>query len=187
MSNRSAAIGLFAIYAGSVVLANWLVTRYGLIGIGFGLMAPAGTVAIGGAIMTRDLLQDAGGRCLVLLAILAGASLSFAISARQVAVASGVTFLLAESLEFAVYTPLRRRVGWGTSRWASVIAAANVTGALADTLLFLYLAGFPLTLATVGGQMACKAYVTVAVVTLGLGIRRATARDREAAAGGEPA
>jgi queuosine precursor transporter len=170
--NRPAAAALLAVYVGSVVLANWLTTRYGLLGVGLGLTAPAGTFAIGGAIMTRDLLQDAGGRVLVIAAILAGALLSFAVSSHQIAFASGVTFLLAESLEFAVYTPLRRRAGWGTGKWAAVVAVANVTGALADTLIFLHLAGFPVTWPTVGGQMLGKAYVTAAVILAGLAIRR---------------
>ena len=126
--------------------------------------------------MTRDLLQDALGRIAVLAAIVIGAVLSFAVSSHQIAVASGVTFLVAESLEFAVYTPLRRRSGWGTRKWAGVVSVANVTGALADTLLFLYLAGFPVNFTTVGGQMLGKAYVTIAVVVLGVLIRRQVTR-----------
>lgn len=167
-----AAAGLLVIYIGSVVLANWLVTRYGLIGVGFGLVAPAGTFAVGGVIMTRDLLQDAAGRIAILAAIAAGAAISWGTSSHQIAIASGVTFLLAELLEFAVYTPLRRRAGWGTGKWAATVALANVTGALADTLLFLKLAGFPVTGDTVGGQMLGKAYVTAAVILAGLAIRR---------------
>ena len=180
-----AAAGLLAIYAGSVVLANWLTTRYGLIAVGpAGLMATAGTPAVGGVIMTRDLLQDAAGRLAVLAAILAGGALSFAVSSHQVALASGLTFLIAESLEFAVYTPLRRRTGWGSGKWAAVVAVANATGALADTLIFLRLAGFPVTGATVAGQLAAKAYVTAAVVLAGVVIRHAgLLRQPEHAAG----
>ena len=61
--NWTAAIPLLAIYIGSVVAANWLTTRYGLISIGFGLYATAGTIAVGGAIMTRDFLQDGDPPC----------------------------------------------------------------------------------------------------------------------------
>ena len=171
MKNRPAAAGLFAVYVGSVVLANWLTTRYGLVRAGFGLLCPAGTFAIGGVIMTRDLLQDAAGRLAVLAAIVIGAGLSFLVSSHQIAAASAITFLIAESLEFAVYTPLRRRAKWGTGKWAGVVAVANVTGALADTLIFLHLAGFPVTGLTVGGQMLGKAYITAAVIAAGLLIR----------------
>ena len=172
LRNYPAAGALLVIYIGSVVLANWLTTRYGLVQAGFGLLCPAGTFAVGGVIMTRDLLQDAAGRIAVLAAIVLGAGLSFLVSSPQIAAASGITFLIAESLEFAVYTPLRRRARWGTGKWAGVVALANVTGALADTLIFLHLAGFPVTWSTVGGQMLGKAYVTVAVVAAGLAVRR---------------
>lgn len=174
----AAACALAAVYIGSIVTANWLTTRYGLIAIGFGLYATAGTLAVGGVIMTRDLLQDAAGRLAVLVAILAGAGLSYAVSSHQIAVASGVTFAIAESLEFAVYTPLRRRVGWGSGRWGIVVCGANFTGALADTLIFLRLAGFPMTIPVIAGQMVGKAYVTAAVVIAGLAIRATLARLR---------
>ena len=183
MPRKRTGIGLLAIYIGSVVAANWLTTRYGLVRAGFGLYCTAGTFAVGGVIMTRDLLQDALGRAAVLGAIVVGAGLSYAVSSHQIAVASGVTFLVAESLEFAVYTPLRRRVGWGTGRWSGVVGVANVTGALADTLLFLWLAGFPLTWPVVGGQMLGKAYVTAAVVVAGVVIHAGLFRQPEHASG----
>jgi queuosine precursor transporter len=164
---------LLAVYIGSIAAANWLTTRYGLVSVAPGLYATAGTFAVGGVIMTRDFLQDAIGRAGVLLAIVAGAGLSYAISSHRIALASGLTFLLAESLEFAVYTPLRRRYGWGGRKWAGTVGLANFTGALADTVLFLALAGFPLTWPVVAGQMVGKAYVTAAVVLCGVVIRRA--------------
>jgi queuosine precursor transporter len=177
MVKRLTAAGLLAVYVGSIVAANVLTTRYGLVTVFPGLQATAGTVAIGGVIMTRDLLQDAIGRLAVLGAIVAGAGLSYAVSSHQIAVASGVTFLVAESVEWAVYTPLRRRVGWGSPRWGGIVGVANFTGALADTFLFLWLAGFPITLSVVLGQMVGKAYVTAAVVALGVIARRAVLRD----------
>jgi hypothetical protein len=154
------------VFVASVVLANYLTTRYGLVGVGFGLAATAGTFAIGGAIMTRDLLQDALGRWVVLLAILVGAALSFVLASPRIAAASAVTFLIAETVEFAVYTPLRSKVRFGGSRWSAVVVAANVTGALFDTLIFLRLAGFPVTPAGVAGQMVGKGWVTLAVILL---------------------
>ena len=177
---HAAGAALLAVYVGSIVAANWLTTRYGLVPVFPGLVTTAGTVVIGGVIMTRDFLQDAIGRLGVLLALLAGAGLSYLISSHQIAVASGVTFLIAEGLEFAVYTPLRRRVGWGTSRWGGVVGVANVTGAIADTVLFLWLAGFPLTASTAGGQLLGKCYVTAAVILAALAIRRSVSRPESA-------
>lgn len=49
-------------YLASIVLANWLTSRYGLVSMGFGLMATAGTFAAGLAFVARDAVQDAAGR-----------------------------------------------------------------------------------------------------------------------------
>lgn len=170
-------IVLLAVYIASIVLANWLVTRYGLIGIGFGLSATAGTLAVGGAVMTRDLVQDALGRMAIVGAIVAGAGISYGMSDHRIALASGVTFLLAEGLELLVYTPLRRRVGWGTGKWGGIVGLANATGIAADTFIFLSLAGFPVTGPVVLGQLVAKAYVTAAVIVAGVVIRRSVLRQ----------
>ena len=177
MTRRTTGIALLATYITSIWAANWLTTRYGLIAAGFGYLTTAGTFAAGGAIMTRDFLQDAIGRWGVAAAITAGAALSYATSSHQIALASGATFLIGETLELVVYTPLRRRTGWGTGRWSLVIGAANTTGIAADTFLFLTLAGFPITTVTFGGQLLGKAYVTAGVVALGVVIRRAVLRQ----------
>ena len=173
MTARRVGLALLAIYIGSVVAANLLTTQYGRVTIAPGLAATAGTFAICGVIMTRDLLQDALGRIAVLLAIFIGGGLSYLLASHKIAVASLITFLVAESLEFTVYTPLRRHVGWGTGQWSGVVSAANLTGILADTLLFLWLAGFALTWPVIAGQLVGKAYVTVGVVGLGVMLRRA--------------
>lgn len=167
---------LLTVYVSSIVAANWLTTHYGLVSVAPGLSATAGTAVIGGVIMTRDLLQDALGRVAVLAAIVIGALISFLMASHHIAVASGVTFLLAEGAEFAIYTPLRRKVRWGTARWASVVGVANATGIVGDTLLFLWLAGFPLTQGVIGGQLVGKAYVTLAVASAAMLIRRIAVR-----------
>jgi hypothetical protein len=132
--------------------------------------------------MTRDIMEDAAraalggrwrGRAAVAAAIIAGAGVSyFGGSSARIAVASGVTFIAAESLEFAVYSPLRRRAGWGTGRWAGLVGAANVTGMVADSLLFLTLAGFGLSAVTVTGQLVGKGWATLAAVAVVLAARR---------------
>ena len=53
-NKRGIGAGLLAVYIGSVVAANWLTTRYGLVHVGLGLLAPAGTVVIGGVIPAQD-------------------------------------------------------------------------------------------------------------------------------------
>lgn len=158
-------------YVGCIVAANWLTSRYGLVHVGPGLVVTAGTFAAGLSFVARDTLQEAGGRRWVIGVIAAGAALSAALSPLRLAVASGLTFLVSESVDMAVYTPLRQRTRMGA--WL----ASNVAGSLVDSWLFLTLAGFPLSGFT--GQALVK--VAVGVVTpllvAGLiGVRRAVLR-----------
>lgn len=178
-ARKCAGLVAAAVYVTSVVLANYLTTRYGLAPVGFGLTATAGTFAVGGAIMSRDLVQDGLGRRVVLAAILLGAGLSYLLASAQIATASALTFLIAETVEFAVYTPLRLRSRFGGARWVGTVIAANTAGAVLDTLLFLHLAGFPVTPRGVAGQLVGKAWVTVGVLAVGVVVRRAVPRHRE--------
>ena len=82
--------------------------------------------------------------------LVAGAGLSAALSPR-LAVASGVSFLLAELADLGVYQRLR------ASSWPAAVAGSNLVGAAIDTALFLSLAGFDLTWSSFGGQMLAKA------------------------------
>jgi len=163
MSRATAAVAGGA-FLGTILAANYVTTRYGMVPVGFGLAATAGTYFAGLSFVLRDAVQDTGGRKLVVALILAGAALSFAISAPFIAVASAVAFLLSESADFAVYQPLRRR---GYIRAA---IGSNVVGGLVDTVAFLTIAGFPLRQAF-AGQMVGKLLVTAAVVGLVIAVR----------------
>lgn len=166
---------LAAAFLGCIVAANVVTTEFGLVPIGFGLVTTAGTFFAGLTFALRDSLQDTGGRRFVVALILAGAVLSYLLSAPFIAVASGVAFLVSEAADFAVYTPLRSR------GYVRAALASNVVGAVVDTFLFLFLAGFPITGGTVGGQIAIKVLVTLPVVAL-VAWRRGGAR----AVPGEP-
>lgn len=161
-------------YIGSIAAANWLTSRYGMIPVWPGLAATAGTYAAGAALLLRDMVQDTGGRRAVVAAIASGAALSAWLSTPALAIASGTAFLISETADMAVYTPLRRR-GWGRAALAS-----GVIGSIADTVVFLWLAGFPI-LAGLAGQLVGKALwataiPVVAVVTAQM-VRRALLRD----------
>jgi hypothetical protein len=124
----------FVLYIAAIVLANWLITIFGLVPIG-PLLVPAGSFAAGLTFGLRDLLQRDKGRWWAIVAIVIGAALS-AILSPQLAVASGVAFLLSELLDLAVYTRLLER------GWVPAVVLSNLAGGMLDTWVFLVLAGF---------------------------------------------
>lgn len=155
----------FIAYIATIFAANWMIATYGLVSVGFGLMAPAGVYAAGLAFTFRDLTQETMGRWFTLGAVILGAGLSALVSP-QFALASGVAFLLSELADFAVYTPLRDR-----GRWLWAVAASNTVGLALDSALFLWFAFGSLDFLT--GQIVGKVYMTVAAVTLLWAVKRA--------------
>jgi uncharacterized PurR-regulated membrane protein YhhQ (DUF165 family) len=146
-----------AVFIGTVFGANWAITEFGIIPVGFGLAAPAGVFFAGLAFTCRDLLHDTLGRRAVVAAIVAGASLSWWVEP-TFAVASGTAFLASETLDYAVYSPLRAR------GWLRAVTASNVVGIVADSALFLWLAFGSLDF--IEGQVVAKGYMTVGAVAI---------------------
>lgn len=152
------------------VVANVLTATYGLVPVGLGLAATAGTWAAGLVLLARDLVHDTAGRWWVLGCIAAGAILSAVLTDPRLAIASGIAFTLSELADLLVYTPLRQR------GWARAVVASNLVGSVVDTVVFLALAGFPIWQA-LPGQMIVKTAVTVAVV-VPVVVARAVLRNR---------
>ena len=163
LHRRTLAFLLITGYVGAIVAANWAIARYGIVPVGFGLMAPAGVFFAGLCFEFRDLVQDTLGRWWAVLAILIGAFLSAFIS-KQFAVASGVAFLLGELADFTIYTPMRQRF------WLLAMIVANTIGDVVDSAIFLYLAFGSLNF--IAGQVIGKAYCTLIPVALLWLIRR---------------
>lgn len=150
----------FVAYLLTIVGANLAITYFGLIPVGFGLMAPAGVFCAGLALSARDWLQEASGRrrWVVVAAIVLGALLS-ALLSPALAVASGTAFLVSELSDWAVYTPLRDR-GYVLTG----VALSNTVGALIDSALFLLLAFGSLDF--LAGQLLGKTYSTIVCVAV---------------------
>lgn len=146
-------------FIGCILAANYVTTRYGMVPVGFGLVATAGTYLAGLSFILRDAVQDTAGKVATLAVIAVGAALSFLVSAPFIALASGVAFLLSEVGDLVVYTPLRER------GYVRAAVASNIVGALIDTIAFLAIAGFPVT-ASLPGQMVGKLMVTLVVIVL---------------------
>jgi len=159
------------LYLATIFAANAALATFGLVPVAPGLLAPAGVYFAGLAFTFRDLCQEALGKRAVLAAIVLGAALSAVVSP-QLALASGTAFLASELLDFAVYTPLRRR------SWLGAVALSNGVGLVADSALFLLLAFG--SLAFLPGQLVGKLEMTVLAVAVLWAIR---ARRRSAVAG----
>lgn len=165
-------------YIATIFAANWLIARYGLVSVGFGLLAPAGVYMAGLAFSLRDAVQETLGRRWTIAAVLIGAALSAALSG-PLALASGAAFLLSESCDMAVYTPLRRR------GWLVAVSASNVAGLVVDSALFLWLVFGSLDL--LAGQLAGKAWATAVTVGLIAAWRLWAAQSSVATMGNEEA
>lgn len=165
-----AALSLLA-YVGSVVAANALTATYGLVPAGLGLLVPAGTYCAGLALAFRDVVHERVGRAGSVAAIVVGTVLTAFLSP-ELALASAAAFGASEMLDMAVYGPLRRH------GWKRAVVCSNVVGAVADTLIFLSLAGFPITASAVTGQLLVKAvWVTALFVAVVVVVRRAVPRQ----------
>jgi uncharacterized PurR-regulated membrane protein YhhQ (DUF165 family) len=144
-------------YIATIFAANWLIVHVGPVSVGFGLVAPAGVYAAGVALTLRDVTQALLGRLAVIVAILAGAALSYLVSP-SFAAASAAAFLLSELADFAVYTPLERRT------WLGAVLLSNTVGLVVDSVVFLTLAFG--SLAFLPGQLVGKAWMTLLAVLL---------------------
>lgn len=151
LSKTKLGLAAAAAYVAVVVLANILSSEFGMVSVGFGLVASAGTYAAGAALGLRDAVREGLGRWGMVGVILVGSALSFALADPIIAKASLVAFTVSETLDALVYEPLRR-----TSKLGGVVAS-NTAGAVADTYVFLSLAPFgPVTWTAMQGQLVGK-------------------------------
>ena len=170
-----------AVYVGTVVAANYAIGHWGTptfpggphaIPVGFGYTAPSGVLFVSLALITRDLVQWAMGRpakprvrdVAAMVALIGiGAGVSYGVSAAAVATASALAFLSSEALDFALFT-------WVAPRWGRAVLAGGLAGAVADSLIFLYVAFG--SLAFWQGQVLGKSYGIV-LAALIIAARRA--------------
>lgn len=170
MTARAVAVG---VYIAAIILANVLTDRFGLVDVGFGLVVTAGTFAAGFALLARDFVQRTSGIPVVLGAIVTGAALSWVLASPELAVASGIAFLGAELVDLAVFSGVLE-----TSGFVVAVLVSNLIAAPVDTVLFLWIAGFPITTDVVLGQLVAKlVYATAIPLLLWIGGRRALLRE----------
>lgn len=149
-----------AVYVGSVVVANTMTARLGLVPIGFGLVVTAGTFAAGVSLVARDWVQQTSPRLAVPVLIVVAALVSAITASPALALASGIAFLVSEVVDWGVFTPVRRR------SLPLAVVVSSVVSAPVDTIGFLWLAGFPVTVSAVAGQFIVKTAIALAVALL---------------------
>lgn len=156
MWNTVKGVAALVVYVLTIVAANVALIWYGIIPVGFGFMAPAGSFFAGMAFIMRDVVQEKLGKVWSIGAIIIGAGLSAWLSSTDLAIASGTTFLLSEFLDFLAYTPLKTR------SFLLACVVSNLVGLTVDTFLFLYLAKIPFMFAS--GQIYAKTLSTVVFI-----------------------
>lgn len=153
--------------------ANWLIGHAGtvctpdgpcLIPVGPGLMAPSGVLMVGLALVLRDLVQRRLGLGWAASAILAGAALSALLAPPALVLASAIAFLLSETADLIVYTPLQRR------RLVAAVVASSLAGLVVDSVIFLWLAFGSLDF--LAGQVVGKLWMVLVALPLVHWLRR---------------
>lgn len=158
MKLKPIAIALAVAYIASIWLAVVAIDRFGVVDIlGTGLMAPAAVYVVGVTLVLRDLLQDHLGSRAGMIALIVAGSLVSAFVNPHLAIASGAAFLIAETLDYLIYTPIRSRSG----RVAGILAS-NAISIPVDSFIFLSLAFGSLSF--FWGQVAGKSVATLAAV-----------------------
>ncbi len=122
-------------YLGSIVVANLLVMNFGIIQVA-GLAFPAGAVAVGFTFTARDLVQRRFGKWGCWFWMLGASGIS-AMFSPTLALASLGAFIVAEGLDWAVFTtsPL-------SFRGRSIVS--NLVSTPLDSIVFVYLAFGPI-------------------------------------------
>jgi uncharacterized PurR-regulated membrane protein YhhQ (DUF165 family) len=150
----------FLVYIAAIVAANVVTQYYGLVPVGFGLMVTAGTYFAGFALLARDFVHRFAGPWWVLVGIAIGITLSWFLASPALALASAAAFGLAEIADLLVFM-------WARPRgFIPAAGISNVVSAPIDTVVFLTIAGFPLTWGLFVGQLIGKLLWATAVPLL---------------------
>lgn len=171
--------GLLALIAFGLTIpaANWLIGNAGtacapqgpcLIPVAPGIMAPSGVLMIGLALVLRDLVQRRLGLGFAWLAILAGTAISALLAPPSLVAASAVAFLVSETVDLAVYTPLQRR------NLVLAVLVSGLAGVVMDSVFFLWIAFGDL--GYLSGQVLGKLWMILLALPLAAWLRRADAR-----------
>ena len=160
-------------YCLTIPAANWLIGHVGsecmpkgpcLIPVLPGVLAPSGVMMVGAALVLRDLVQRRFGAGVGACAILMGAAISGLLAPPALVIASATAFLISETVDFAVYTPLARK------HFVAAVVVSGFFGLIVDSIVFLWLAFGSLEF--IAGQIAGKAWMIVFSIPLVMWLKR---------------
>jgi uncharacterized PurR-regulated membrane protein YhhQ (DUF165 family) len=163
--------------AGSIPIANWMLSHFGticppdgpcLIPVAPGIMAPSGVLMIGLALVLRDLVQRRLGLYWAVAAILIGGALSWMVAPPFLVLASVTAFLVSEFADLAVYTPLQKR------GLVLAVVASSLVGLVFDSFIFLQMAFGSLDF--LSGQIIGKGWMVLLSIPVTAMIRWRDAR-----------
>jgi uncharacterized PurR-regulated membrane protein YhhQ (DUF165 family) len=161
----------------TIPAANWLIGNAGtfcapggpcLIPVAPGVMAPSGVLMIGLALVLRDMVQRRLGLNYAWIAIVAGTAISAFLAPPALVVASAAAFLISETVDLAVYTPLQKR------NFVLAVFASGVAGLVVDSIAFLWIAFGDLSF--LPGQVLGKLWMVLLALPLMAWIRRSDER-----------
>ena len=127
-------------FAACIPMANWLIENVGIyceasgpcmIPVAPGILAPSGVLMVGLALVLRDLVQRTLGVRWALAAIVFGALLSGFVASPALVFASIAAFVISETMDLAVYTPLQKK------GLVLAVLASSIVGLVADSAVFL--------------------------------------------------
>lgn len=176
ITRRTAGIFFFVIYLACLPVANFLIDNVGTKCVPNGpclipiwpteIMTPSGVLLIGLALVTRDLVQRYLGVPISLMAIAIGAVISAFLAPAPLVMASVLSFLLSELVDFMVYTWL---INGKSELWVAV-GISSLWGLIFDSITFLWVAFGSLQFLT--GQMLGKAIMVLLALPLIYWLRR---------------
>lgn len=164
--NKTIAATIATAYLASILAANYAIAHIGqahafgphTLPVWPGLDAPSGVYVVGVTLVLRDVVQRQLGKLPTFALILAGAGLT-ALFSPSLAFASAAAFLIAETVDFGVFSLTEKRGGF-----IPAVAASNAVSLVVDSIVFLWLAFG--SLAFVEGQIVGKLWATLAGVAI---------------------
>ena len=154
-------------FIATIPFANWMIGNVGtfcidngpcMLPVGFGWAAPSGVLAIGAALVLRDLVQETLGLKIAFAAVIVGAALSYLLADPYIALASFAAYALAETSDLLVYSKLRQK------SIALAVLASGFVGSIIDSAVFLLIAFGSMQF--IEGQILGKLWVSIAAIVV---------------------